>query len=57
MAGSGAPDGSGEGIGRDRDVYGRKLRIVLVDRESVKDTLVGGAYAVVWEGAATLVLA
>ena len=29
-----------EGIGRDSDSYGRKLRIVLVDGTSVGDTLV-----------------
>ena len=29
-----------EGIGRDSDSYGRKLRLVLVDGTSVGDTLV-----------------
>lgn len=32
-------------IDRDRDVYGRKLRIVLVNGQSVGDTLVGEGLA------------
>ena len=37
-------------IGRDEDVYGRKLRIVLVNGASVGDTLVGEGLARYYEG-------
>jgi len=37
-------------IDRDEDVYGRKLRIVLVNGESVGETLVSEGLARQWEG-------
>ncbi|MGI8705082.1 MAG: thermonuclease family protein [Sphingomicrobium sp.] len=39
-----------EGIGRDSDSYGRKLRVVLVDGKSVGDTLVDEELARWYEG-------